>query len=510
MTDFTTKINSLRPYLKKTLNPSELKQKALDTLDIKKLQIQLESDRGRIITSAALRRLQQKTQVFPLERNAAVRSRLTHSLEVQQNGRYIVKKIFEKLEDSELVGKYKLVGLNVSIESIVEMACLMHDIGNPPFGHFGEKALIEWYKNNIEYLSDCNIGKVDIDSNLKNKITTDLQSFEGNAQAIRLIYSLQNLNLTFVQSACILKYTRPAWILGDKTKDSYLKKKAGYYLSEKDFINNMQAALQMREGCRHPLTYIMEAADDIAYCFADIEDGVDKKILSVDELKQHVYRIFEHHKDIRGNLENKDFIDIWGKPKNFKEVVEFAYERYEKEDINKNSEFFVWLRVNLIHNLINHAAKRFIENINEIYEGTFEHALMEDNSPFHKVIQTFKEVGFKHIFNDKEVHTLEIKGFQIITGLLNHYKCLLTMPSVEFNKIINHKKSDYIYESRLIDRIGNKYIKSYNKALENKENKEPQNLLLWEFYFRNRMIQDHISGMNDQYALDEYRLLNVT
>ena len=508
MINFTTKINPLRPYNRRSKEPfttSELKHELKKIYNIDFLEVQLESDRGRIITSAALRRLQQKTQVFPLERNAAVRSRLTHSLEVQQNGRYIVKTLFKKLDQSQLK-KYKLSGLNVAIESIVEMACLMHDIGNPPFGHFGEGSLIDWFKKNANNLFESCLKKVIYDEELKKKIIIDLQSFEGNAQAIRLIYSLQIMNLTFAQSACVLKYTRPAWIKKNDCKKSYLNKKAGFYLSEKDFIGNMQTALNMQKGCRHPLAYIMEAADDIAYCFADIEDAVDKGVLTIESLKNHIYKIFVEHEDIKGNIDSKEFKSN----RSLKDIVEYAYKRYKEEKINKNHEFFICLRVSLIHDLIEHAAQRFIDNIDEIYDGTFNFAIMEDDSPSHKVINTFKQIGYKYVFTDSEVHTLEIKGFQIITGLLNHYKCLLEISAEEFKKIINHEKNDYLLESRLADRLGNKYIKSYQKALDDKEINDPHNILLWEFYFRNRLIQDHISGMNDQYALDEYRLLNVS
>lgn len=169
------------------------------------LAIAVESDRGRILNSAAVRRLQQKTQVFPLERNAAVRSRLTHSLEVQQNGRFIVQEI-ERLVSSASSEANK--DLFRAIESIVEMSCLMHDIGNPPFGHFGETAISSWFEEHID----------DIFPELENSSTQpsydelkkELTSFEGNAQAIRMVHSLQGLNLTYTQIAAVLKYTRLA------------------------------------------------------------------------------------------------------------------------------------------------------------------------------------------------------------------------------------------------------------------------------------------------------------
>ena len=173
--NFASKILGTRPYpAKPDLNA-----------DLKKF----ESDRGRIINSAAVRRLQQKTQVFPLERNAAVRSRLTHSLEVQQVGRYISQLICEALVDEQ--NSHQLKGLERQLESIVEMSCLMHDIGNPPFGHVGEDALIDWLGqklNDLYQTSQIASGAAQA-KDLPREIQQDLVSFEGNAQGIRLIHS---------------------------------------------------------------------------------------------------------------------------------------------------------------------------------------------------------------------------------------------------------------------------------------------------------------------------------
>ena len=503
MVDFTRKINATRPY--KSSRKSA--QQDLST-DVEYLQRQLESDRGRIITSAATRRLQQKTQVFPLERNAAVRSRLTHSLEVQQNGRYIVKTLFKKLKSSGM--DFGLLSLEDAIESLIEMACLMHDIGNPPFGHFGEGAIIDWYKKHTRSIFEQAIGSDSaLDHALKEDMICDLHSFEGNAQAVRLTYSLQRMNLTFVQSACILKYTRPAWEPkpARDTADAYLKKKPGFYLSEREFIADMQEALNMQPGSRHPLTYIMEAADDIAYCLADIEDAVDKDILSIEQLKGLLESTFN---SIDSTPQARSFKDIWQQERSFQEIVDYAYERSAKESINKAHEFFVWLRVGLIHNLVKHAADRFIDNIEEVYAGTFNSALLEDESPAHSVVETFKQIGFNHVFNHSEVQTLEIQGYQIITGLLDYYRCLLEMPYADFESILppNHK-TRFLLESRLLNRVGNKYIKAYQEAVAEKTETEPHNLQLWELYYRHRLLQDHISGMNDQFAHDEYRLLRV-
>jgi len=194
--NFKTKLNVCRPYDKGHQV----------TNDPKRIEYALESDRGRIINSASVRRLQQKTQVFPLERNAAVRSRLTHSMEVQQNGRYIIKTIFAKLGDD--ANNLGLTGLQPAVESLVEMACLMHDIGNPPFGHFGEVAISAWFEKQLPQFKVFESAE---NQALSIKMQQDLKQFEGNAQAIRLTYSLQQMNLTYAQSASILKYTRAAY-----------------------------------------------------------------------------------------------------------------------------------------------------------------------------------------------------------------------------------------------------------------------------------------------------------
>ena len=179
-----------------------------------------ESDRGRIINSPAIRRLQQKTQVFPLERNAAVRTRLTHSLEVQQVGRYIAKEVLSRLKEQGLLEAYGLAELTGPFESIVEMSCLMHDIGNPPFGHFGEAAINDWFSQrlfpadaeNLPVSQDrCTVQTLRLQEGeealnaLRGNVRRDLCHFEGNAQGIRLVHTLLRMNLTWAQVGGILK-----------------------------------------------------------------------------------------------------------------------------------------------------------------------------------------------------------------------------------------------------------------------------------------------------------------
>ena len=482
--DFSQKITPVRLYSRSS-NLSNLKY----------LAEQYESDRGRIIQSAAIRRLQQKTQVFPLENNSAVRSRLTHSLEVQQTGRHIVRTLFKKLANTNDI--YNLRTYEREVESLVEMACLMHDIGNPPFGHFGEAAINRWFKTNL----DKHPAFIQVNNRiLAMQLHHELEHFEGNAQAFRILLNLSKLNLTFSQLASILKYTRCGLEHKPESDNplSYLKKKVGYYYSEQTEIQAMCSHLDIKSGHRFPFAYLMEAADDISYCLADIEDGVEKGLLNCEQLAEHLLKVFKQ-------LAGSQYDDPFLKGKTFQQAIDFALQRAQKESINKVHEFFVWLRVQLIHPLVDHAATGFIDNIKAIYEGNLNRAILEDGSLHHQVIKTLKEVAISQIFSTKEVENKELQGYQIITGLLNSYQPLLTYSHKEFYAMALGKSRGGLIESRLFKRLGKKQIKAYLMALEPLQSEG--DLPLFEFYYRCRLIQDFISGMTDQFALEEYQSL---
>ncbi|MCQ8878248.1 dGTPase [Pseudoalteromonas shioyasakiensis] len=466
------------------------------------LHTALESDRGRIINSAAIRRLQQKTQVFPLERNAAVRSRLTHSLEVQQVGRFIVQRIFHYLTKAEQ-RNYGLLDLERPLESLVEMACLMHDIGNPPFGHFGEAAINQWFQTHLESITPerCKTANTGISVIFKH-LRDDIQNFEGNAQGIRIVHSLLSLNLTYSQTAGILKYTRPASMAkSDSPKDkNYLMKKVGYYFSEKPFIEALQNELEIKQYCRHPVSYIMEAADDISYCLADIEDAVEKGIISVESLCEKLKYQYTRTL-INLTIDDTEHLDFAEK------AIDYAYNKASEQPYNFNSEFFIYLRVSLMHPLVNHAAKRFIEHIDAIYHGDFNQALLEDKSYLHAVTKTLKQVALEHVFCHQEVGKLELQGYRIISGLLDCYKPLLALNSDAFKRVLKGD-TGFLIESRLIKKLSKKHINSYQKAIDHLTD-EPDHFAAYEFYYRCRLIQDYISGMTDQFAYDEYRSLMV-
>ncbi|ELD3315364.1 dGTPase [Enterobacter hormaechei] len=496
--DFRTKINWHRRFRSPQGDKSEH-----EILRI------FESDRGRIINSPAIRRLQQKTQVFPLERNAAVRTRLTHSMEVQQVGRYIAKEILSRLKEQRLLETYGLDELTGPFESIVEMACLMHDIGNPPFGHFGEAAINDWFKQRLfpsdaisQPLSDdrCLVRDLrlregeDSLNDLRRKVRQDLCHFEGNAQGIRLVHSLMRMNLTWAQVGCILKYTRPAWWTGETpATHSYLMKKPGYYLSEEAYIARLRKELSLTPNGRFPLTWIMEAADDISYCVADLEDAVEKRIFSVEELYQHLHDAWGEHE--KGSL--------------FAQVVENAWDKSRSNSLSRSTEdqFFMYLRVNTLNKLVPYAAARFIDNLPMIFSGEFNHALLEDESSFSQLLELYKNVAVRHVFSHPDVEQLELQGYRVISGLLEIYGPLLQLTVDEFSELADNERVRRLpIESRLYQKLSTRHRLAYIEAVS-KIDRHSSQWPVMEYYYRCRLIQDYISGMTDSYAWDEYRKL---
>ncbi|EST59730.1 dGTPase [Proteus cibi] len=500
MIDFKLKLNYQRKY-----NSSDI-----DINDEIQVSRQFESDRGRIINSAAIRRLQQKTQVFPLETNSAVRSRLTHSLEVQQIGRYIAKQIIGELKKQNKLEAYGLNERIDSLESLIEMACLMHDIGNPPFGHFGEAAIKHWFQkvlspeataefDSCPFIPMQYSAKVQLNE-LRQTLRQDLCQFEGNAQAIRMAHHLLKLNLTYAQIGCVLKYTRPAYWQGEIPKEySYLMKKPGYYWSELAFVKEVQEKLNMGEFCRFPLTYIMEAADDISYCIADLDDAVEKGIFDINRLVQLLRDAWRENGDvIEGDL--------------FNITVDRAYKKVDQNEAKRSmqDQFFMYLRVYITGKLVPYTAYRFIKNLPQVYEGSFNYALLEGNSAEHRLLTTLKSVAKKWVFSHPEVEELEMKGYRVISGLLDIYKPLLLLSTEDFLRL--HKYNEhpkYVIETRLYHKLSVKHKLAYNEMLEKLNDINTERGKILEFYYRTRLIQDYISGMTDHYAYEEYRKLMV-
>lgn len=426
-----------------------------------------EQDRARIVQAAPVRRLQQKTQVFPLDVKASVRSRLTHSLEVQETGRQISRRILAALPAGSVC--------EGAFINLVEMSCLLHDVGNPPFGHFGEQVMSQWLAQALDGLFVEALGSTP--SPQWATLRQDLLVFDGNAQSLRLVHSLHELNLTLGQLAALCKY--PQQPLHGGQHHGWASKR-GIFFSEQPLYRALGQSLGLAPGCRHPLVYIMEAADDISYCIADLEDAVDRRILSLSELQQAL-RLADDGAYMAGLL---------------------------AEAAASGRGFFPHFRQQLTRDLVELAAHTYVSEHPQILSGAYPQALLHGQAPAARVLDTLKQVARELVFMRPEVEALELEGYAALRGVLSTYACLLALPAVQFERLLTGQGgSELFFARRLFHRLSARHLKAYRLAVASRDprfEKESEQ----EWYYRVRLLLDYVSGMTDTYALEEFRLLS--
>jgi dGTPase len=352
-----------------------------------------EVDYDRIIFSSAFRSLQDKTQVIPLSKTDFVHTRLTHSLEVsvvgRSIGRLVGKKIIEKYPHLQEVHGYQANDFG----AIVAAASLAHDIGNPPFGHSGEKAIGEYFS----------IGKGQkFKDQLTDKQWQDLIDFEGNANGFSVLTSSRpgiegGIRLTYGVLGAFMKYPKES--LPKKPTSNIADKKYGFFQSDKDFFKEVANELGLipnKSGDdvgfeRHPLAYLVEAADDICYTIIDFEDGINLGLVSEDFALEYLIKLV------------KDTIDT---------------NKYQT--LTTKEDRISYLRALAIGNLINDAVRIFIENEEAILKGKFPYALT-DKSKYKAQIDDIIKLSVKNIYQSREVIEKELSGYQMINNLLDKF-----------------------------------------------------------------------------------------
>lgn len=449
--------------------------------NLNSLRSEVESDYNRIITSASFRRLQDKTQVFPLDSSDFVRTRLTHSLEVASLAKLIGKQVCTEIQKKELTDE------EINIHNVIETlncAALLHDIGNPPFGHFGESSIREWFKNNIIKIK---YGDKTLEELLTEQQKLDLLYYEGNAQALRIVSKLHRLNgkygmhLTSGVLDTIIKY--PVCSL-EKEKESkkdkkikrLLAKKIGYYESETELFNQIKENTGTHE-CRNPLTFILEAADDLAYTFADLEDGYKKGMYSYDELMD----VITQSNDKKG----KDFLE--------KKLQDAKLEgRYEGIDhCPYKNAVFRWLTNKQLF-CVSAVKDVFISNYDEIMNGNFNGELIAYSSEG-KLIKSLKEFAYKKIYKDKSILKVEIMGNEILKFFLDHF----VISILHYDSQI-YKTNDI--EMKYISLLSSNYLENYHDSTKCKSDNE-------KIYDKLLLAADYVAGMTDGYAKMIYQEL---
>lgn len=463
---------------KKLLNNNRLRQSTRRNLE--DARNDFESDLGRILFSPALRRMHDKTQVFPLTTDDNIHSRLTHSMEVMSVGYSLGVKCCESpvLKDKFNKDTYELFR---EIPVILKSVCLVHDIGNPPFGHFGETVIQNYFKKFFDkhcIKSDKSEGTNQTDGNkcLKLKLDdfqkADFTEFDGNAQGFRVLSKLQilndayGLNLTYATLASYIKYPNCDKINSNRIEVT----KRGIFQSEKIFFEKIIDECGLRvagQAVRHPLCYLMEAADSICYLIMDIEDGFSKKLYDL----TYLYNIYKTIPCIQ------------------KRVVEL-YE--DKKGIYKNDTTkLVNFRIEIIQQLVLLAISNFEKNIKGIENGTYSKELILDDDE-NKLAEKLKQICADKIFKFREITSLEITGHSVITGLLDHYL-----------SFVFHE--DKKYRKRAQSLISESILKT---AFEENQLPENSNIDALNDYYKLRVIVDFVSGMTDQFALDHYQKLS--
>ena len=414
-------------------------------------------DHDRIVFCSAFRRMQDKTQVFPLAHVDYVRTRLTHSLEVSCVGRSLGVAVA-----ADLIERYQLKDvISSDLGALVAAACLAHDIGNPPFGHSGEQAIQHWFKHTRN-------GKNIIES-LEPVQAEDFLKFEGNAQALRALTKLQHpnnkggLQLTCATLAAMCKYPRPALWKKNPTV-GISGKKPGYFQSEEEIFRQVakEVGLHKRPDdsySRHPLAFLVEAADDICYHFVDFGDGFRLGHITYEEAYELLLNVLDDQReDVR------------------QRIMQF-------EEPKERIEYLVG---KAISELIAQVSHRFIQVEPLIISGEFDQELISQvkSSPY---LEKIKELSIQKVYGAHEVIEVEAAGYEVLGGLLE-----FLVEAVEDTAL---RRDDTSARSKkLLQLIPGQFLGPGRRVSQDR-------------YTRVQKITDFIAGMTDSYAMTFYRKL---
>lgn len=408
-------------------------------------------DYDRLIFSSPFRRMQNKTQVFPLPGSIFVHNRLTHSLEVASVGlslgNDVAHSILQKRPELQQ-------SLFPQIGTIVSTACLAHDMGNPPFGHSGEKAIQTFFTEGAG---------ASLQGQLQPEVWDDVTHFEGNANAFRLLAHRfkgrreGGFVMTYSTLASIVKYPFASSQAGSHGKFGFFEEERPIYerIAEELGILQLPTNGAGRRYVRHPLVYLVEAADDICYEIMDLEDAHKLKILSFDETQQLLLGFFSA------------------------DVQQHIQQRIIQEGITDDNEKVNYMRAGAIGKLENECVKTFLEHEDEILCGRFQGSLIDHISPLQRdAYRRCADVSLHRIYKSKPVLDVELSGYKIMETLME-----------TFTNAVMHPKR--FYSQQLIRRVSNQY-----------------DIDAPDLETRIMAVVDYISGMTDVYALDIYQKIN--
>lgn len=472
-------------------------------------RMQKESDYDRILFSTPLRRMGDKTQVFPLENIESIHTRLTHSHEVSNLARSLGIRIALKRNKK---GK-TLKGLPRyairTIPATLAAAGLAHDIGNPPFGHQGENAIRDWFKHNEKmFIKRAYREGEQLTKQQKN----DFFMFDGNAQTLRVLSKLQvirddlGLNLTLGTLASMMKYVASSNEV-DSSLDIQSIKKVGFFTSEQSLVDTVRDKTGLDNYVRHPLAIIMEACDDIVYSVLDVEDAIKKDLVSFHDL---IFSLRNYRNGKRGQLKNPNHV-IW----NLCNRAEWEYETICEQVLPLKNKLFPdkkttlkeklpskeiqdlatqMFRIYAIRLMVCAVDEAFREEYKNIMKGKFTSELIKKSKVF-ELCEALKKFERENVHNHKTVREVELKGHYIINQLMYFLWEGIT-DREDYRNVASDRRtpfSKYVY-----DRISINYRRMFEgkTKIYHKDEKLPI------IYKEMQLLTDMISGMTDNFCIE--------
>ena len=440
-------------------------------------------DYHRILSSPSFRRLQDKTQVFPLDRGDFVRTRLTHSLEVSSFAGSIGDTAF-----TGLMKTHPEITPQVRQDCIEILRCsgLIHDIGNPPFGHFGENTIRQWFG---EHFGELSFKGRPVKELLTEQMIGDFLHFEGNAQALRVLTKLHvlidignGMNLTYALLNTIIKY--PVSSLNINKKSGNIKdKKMGYFTAEQQIFEDVTRSTGAA-GCRYPLTFLLESADDIAYKTADIEDAAVKKLISYNQLLEEI----SSRKYLERCENEQERTALNSAAENLRHCLDSAQNRglplAEKKAVQR------WV-VNLQSTLIYAVSDAFSENYDAIMNGTFTRELLAA-SPVRVLADALSDIAYRYAFQSPGVLKTELSACAMMNLLLDS----ITGAALRFGT-----DEQRITDSNLMSLLPEEFLMVCRKSCESSNDAE-------QAYLRLLLATDCVCSMTDGYARELFRTLS--
>lgn len=441
-----------------------------------------QQDYDRLLFSSPVRRLADKTQVWPMDANDGVRTRLTHSHEVANLAKSIGTRVAKESRSAAFGG----TDLHEVVQPILSSIGLTHDLGNPPFGHQGEVAIGQWFERRKDWIfTHVEAGGEGVHDLVAEDWRPEFTEFDGNPQTFRVLTKLQTshhlagLDLTAATLSASLKY--PVDANGRRPKELSIKK-SGYFDADRDIVEWVRAETGLGEGQRHPLTWIMESCDDIAYSVLDVDDLLKKGIISPDD----VLVVLKHTAIV------KDLPSIAKLETKFREINDVTRRAEIRRDIKEQ-----YVRAYMIEALINDASDAYLTNMHAIDEYRLAMPLMEQNP----LCNALKGIAQKYGFAHSEVLRSEALGAAAIDGLMTTF----------WSAISNRKKPDDLMSKRFGARdryafslISPNYLESACREAEARGcNGRPVSR-----YHELRLLTDMVSGMTDNFAINTWHKLN--